>query len=316
MGFLCAGLFGSALLFACDLFAPVGRPQDLAPRAYLITPVHTNAVTLTYAFFDGSITFDGTVPITGARARFNVSAVNFSHSLNFFSRSANVLVSLPYGVGNFRGNVMDAETLAYRSGLLPAIIRFSVNLRGGRAMNLQEFSNWSQTTLLGVSLKFLPLTGQYDPTKLINLGNNRWAFKPELGYSRRWGHWVLDGYGGVWFFTTNPEFFSHNQFSPGTNTQTQSPIGSFEGHLSYDFKPRLWFSLDANYWFGGSTSLNSLQGPETVQRNSRVGLTASIPISRRQSVKVSYNNGAYIKYGGNFQNISFGWQYAWLGKPN
>jgi hypothetical protein len=136
MGFLCAGLFGSALLFACDLFAPVGRPQDLAPRAYLITPVHTNAVTLTYALFDGSITFDGTVPITGARARFNVSAFKFSHLLNFFSRSANVLVSLPYGVGNFRGNVMDAETLAYRSGLLPAIIRFSVNLRGGRAMNL------------------------------------------------------------------------------------------------------------------------------------------------------------------------------------
>ena len=316
MRFLAAGLFGTALLLTCDLFALVGRPQDLAPRAYLVTPVHTNAVTLTYAFFDGSITFDGTVPITGATARFNVSVINFSHSLNFFRRSANVLVSLPYGVGNFRGNVMGAETLTYRSGLLPATIRFSINLKGGQAMNVQEFRNWSQKTLLGVSLKVLPLTGQYDPTKLINLGNNRWAFKPELGYSRRWGHLLLDGYGGAWFFTTNPEFFSHNQFSPATNTQTQSPIGSFEGHLSYDFKPRLWFSLDANYWFGGSTSLNGLQGPGTVQRNSRVGLTASIPISRRQSVKVSYNNGAYIKYGGNFQNISVGWQYSWLGRPN
>jgi hypothetical protein len=93
-------------------------------------------------------------------------------------------------------------------------------------------------------------------------------------------------------------------------------MGSFEGHLSYDFKPRLWFSLDGNYWFGGSTSLNGLQAPGTVQGNSRVGVTASIPISRRQSVKVSYNNGAYIKYGGNFQNISVGWQYAWVGRPN
>jgi hypothetical protein len=316
MRFLGVGLFGTALLLACDLFVPLGRPQDLAPRAYLITPVHTNAVTLTYGFFDGSITFDGTVPITGATARFNVSIINFSHSLNFFGRSANMLVSLPYGVGNFRGNVMGAETLAYRSGLLPAIIRFSVNLKGGQAMNVQEFRNWSQKTLLGVSLKFLPLTGQYDPTKLINLGNNRWAFKPELGYSRRWGHLLLDGYGGAWFYTKNREFFSHNQFSPGPNTQTQSPMGSFEGHLSYDFKPRLWFSLDGNYWFGGSTSVNGLQAPGTVQRNSRVGLTASIPISKRQSVKVSYNNGAYIKYGGNFQNISVGWQYAWVGRPN
>jgi hypothetical protein len=183
-------------------------------------------------------------------------------------------------------------------------------------MNAQEFIKWKQKSILGVSLRFVPLTGQYDPTKLINLGNNRWAFKPELGYSRRWGHWVLDGYGGAWFFTTNPEFFSHNQYSLGINTQSEKPIGSFEGHLSYDFRPRLWVSLDANFWVGGNTSLNGVESPSTFQRNSRVGLTASVPISRHQSMKVSYNDGAYIKYGGNFQNLSVAWQYSWLGRPN
>jgi len=316
MRFLAAIQYGAVLLLACGLFPPIGRPQDLAPRAYIITPIHSNAVTLTYSLFDGNIIFEGTVPITGATARLNVSVFNFSHSLNFFGRNANVLVSLPYGVGNFRGQVVGAETLAHRSGLMPASVRFSVNLKGGPSMNVQEFRNWSQKTILGVSLKFVPLAGQYDPTKLINLGTNRWAFKPELGYSRRWGHWVLDGYGGAWFYTTNPEFFSHNQFSPGTNTQSENPIGSFEGHLSYDFKPRLWISLDANYWFGGATSLNGVQSPGTLQRNSRVGLTASLPLSRHQSMKISYNNGAYIQYGGNFQNISVAWQYSWLGRPN
>jgi outer membrane putative beta-barrel porin/alpha-amylase len=297
------------------LAADVCRAQDLAPRAYLITPVHSNAVTLTYSFFDGSITFDGTVPITGATARLSVSVFNYSHSLSFFGRSANFLVSLPYGVGNFRGHVVGAETLAYRSGLLPATLRFSVNLKGGPAMNAQEFINWKQKTILGVSLKLVPRTGQYDPTKLINLGTNRWAFKPELGYSHRWGHWTLDAYGGAWFFTTNPEFFSRNQFSPGTNTQTQSPIGSFEGHLSHDFRPRLWVSLDGNYWFGGTTSVNGVENSSTLQRNSRVGGTASIPLNRHQSIKFSYSNGAYIRYGGNFQNASVAWQYSWLGKP-
>jgi hypothetical protein len=316
MRFLAAGSCGTVFFLVCGLFAPVCRPQDLAPRAYLITPVHSNAVTLTYSLFDGSITFDGTVPITGATARFNLSVFNYSHSLNFFGRNANFLVSLPYGVGNFQGNVLGAETLAHRSGLLPSNFRFSVNLIGGPAMGVQEFSKWRQKTILGVSLKFVPLTGQYDPTKLINLGTNRWAFKPELGYSRRWGHWLLDGYGGAWFFTTNPEFFSHNKFSPGTNTQSQSPIGSFEGHLSYDFRPRLWVSLDANYWFGGSTSLNRVQSSSTLQKNSRAGFTASVPLTRHQSMKLSYNNGAYIKYGGNYQNISVGWQYSWVGRPN
>jgi len=304
------------LVFCGCFLATASHAQDLAPRAYVITPLHSNAVTLTYSYLDGSIIFDGTVPITESTARVNLSILSFSHSMNFFGRTANFTASLPYGVGNFRGTVANAETLAYRSGLLASSFRFSVNLKGGPAMNVQEYSKWRQKTIIGVSIKLVPPMGQYDPTKLINYGTNRWALKAELGYSRRWGHWILDGYGGVWFFTTNSEFFSHNQFSPGTNTQSQSPTGSFEGHLSYDFKPRLWVSFDANFWFGGSTSLNGAINEATVQRNSRIGATASIPLSRRHAIKLSYNNGAYIRYGGNYQNVSVGWQYSWLGRPN
>ena len=309
------GRFHIAVFLSIYLAADVCRAQDLAPRAYLITPVHSNAVTLTYSFFDGNLLFEGTAPITGATARAHVAIFNYSRSLNFFGRTANFTASLPYGVGNFRGIVVDAQTLAYRSGLLPATFRFSVNLIGGRAMDVAEFMKWRQKTILGISLRLVPETGQYDPTKLINFGTNRWSFKPELGYSQRWGHWILDAYGGAWLYTTNSEFFSHNQFSPGTNTQTQSPIGSFEGHLSYDFKPRLWVSLDGNYWFGGTTSLNGVENPGTLQRNSRLGGTASIPLSKHQSIKFSYSNRAYIKYGGNFQNVSLAWQYSWLGRP-
>ena len=304
------------LLFGVCLAAAICRAQDLAPRAYVITPLHSNAVNLTYSFFDGNIIFDGTTPIADARARANVSILSISHSLNFFGRTAMFSASLPYGVGNFRGTVADAETLAYRSGLLASSFRFSVNLKGGPAMNVQEYLKWRQKTIIGVSIKLVPPTGQYDPTKLINYGTNRWALKPEVGYSRRWGHWILDAFGGGWFFTTNSDFFSRNQFSSGTNTQSQSPIGSFEWHVSYDFKPRLWVSLDGNYWFGGSTSLNGVQNDATRQRNSRIGATASIPLTRHQAIKLSYNNGAYIRYGGNFQNLSVGWQYSWLGRPN
>jgi hypothetical protein len=290
--------------------------QDLAPRAYIITPLHSNAVTLTYSFYDGNLIFDGTVPITDASARVNVSVFSAYHSFDLFGRTASFLVSLPYGIGNFHGHVVGAETLAYRSGLLPATFRFSVNLIGGPSMPVDEFRKWQQKTILGASLKLVPPTGQYDPTKLINYGANRWAFKPEVGYSRRWGHWIVDGYGGAWFFTTNSEFFSHNQFSPGINEQSESPIGSFEGHLSYDFKPRLWVSLDGNYWFGGTTALNGVSNPGTLQRNSRLGFTMSVPVSRHQSLKLSYSDGAYILYGGNYQNVSIAWQYSWFGRPN
>ena len=289
--------------------------QDLAPRAYLITPIHSNAVILTYSHFSGSLEFEGAVPITGATATANVSVFSYYHVFDFFGRTANLTVALPYGVGNFQGIVLEAPKHAYRSGLLDSFIRFSVNLKGGPAMEPTEFVSRWQKALLGASLKIVAPSGQYDPTRLINWGNNRWAFKPELGYSRHWGHWVLDGYAAAWFFTTNSEFFSHNIYYPGLQSQTQNPIGAFETHLSYDVRPRLWVSLDGNFWFGGKTSLNGVENPVTLQRSSRVGITGSIPLTKHHSVKASYSNGAYISYGGNYQNISVAWQYSWIGWP-
>lgn len=290
--------------------------QDLAPRAYIITPVHSNAVVATYSLFTGNLDFQGAVPITDATARVSVPIVSFYHSMRLFGRSANFTASLPYGVGNFRGSVLGAETNVYRSGLLDSVYRFSINLMGGPAMNVQDFRKWKQKTIIGVSIRVVAPTGQYDSTKLINYSANRWGFKPEIGLSRRWGHWVVDAYSGAWFYTTNPKFFSENQYNPGVSVQTQAPLVAFESHLSYDVKARLWASLDWNFWFGGRTSLNGVEKPVTEQRSSRIGGTVSVPVSKHQSLKCSYNNGAYIRYGGNFQNISVAWQYSWLGRPN
>jgi len=232
----------SAIAAFCSLRSL--HAQDLAPRAYLITPIHSNAVTLTYSFDSGNLIFDGQIPISNASAKVSVPVFNYSHSVSFFGRTASFLAAVPYGVGKFSGTVLGTETNAYRSGLLPAVFRFSVNLKGGPAMDLRDFVKWQQKTLVGVSFKVVTPTGQYDPTKLLNFGANRWAFKPELGLSQRGHRWLLDTYGAIWFFTTNHEFFSHNKYNPGVIVQSQAPIGAFEGHLSYDLKPRLWASLD------------------------------------------------------------------------
>jgi hypothetical protein len=308
----------AGILLALGIGALRCLGQDLAPRAYVITPIHSNAVVLTYSFFDGSILFDPTIPITNAHARFNVSAISLFHTLSFFGRSASLTGTLPYGVGNFRGLVTGAPTeqQVYRSGLLDSTFRFSVNLLGGPAMDVREFSKWRQKTLLGASFTMVAPTGQYDPTRLINQGANRWAFKPELGLSRRWGNWLVDAYGAGWFFTANNDFFSRNAYSPGTNTKTEAPIAAFEGHLSRDFRPRLWISLDGNYWRGGQTGINGVEQTLTQESNSRVGVTTSVPLGRHQSLKFSYNRGAYIRVGGDYQNVSLGWQYGWLGRPN
>ena len=294
---------------------PALHAQDLAPRAYVITPLHSNAITLTWSWYNGGLDFNGSVPIKDAHGTYNVPVFSLYHSFSFFGRSANFTASLPYAVGNFSGEVFSQQRSVYRSGLLDFGARFSVNLYGGRAMEPQQFAKWRQKKLLGASIRMVAPTGQYDPTKLINWGINRWAFKPELGYSQRWGNWMLDGYAGVWFYTTNPASFS----VPVPLPQTQSPIGSLEGHLSFDAAKfsrlkalRAWASLDGNFWWGGITAVNSIRNLDSKQTSSRIGATVSLPYTRHQSVKIAYSDGAYIRYGGNYQNVSVAWQYSWI----
>jgi hypothetical protein len=165
--------------------------QDLAPRAYLITPLHSNAVTLSSAFFSGDIDYNGGLPINDATGTYNIAIFSYYHSFSLFGCSANMVASLPYGVGHFNGVLVDEQNL-YRSGLTDPVFRFSVNLKGGPAMPVQQFLKWKQKVLLGASRKVVAPTGQYNPTELINWSGNRWAFKPDFGYSQGRGKWVFD----------------------------------------------------------------------------------------------------------------------------
>jgi hypothetical protein len=279
--------------------------QDLVPRAYVIAPLGANAITLSSSFFDGSVLTDPTLPITGLKGRFDVVSLSYARSLSLFGRSANLVGLAPYAIGHFHGTVAGDATQVYRSGLADGRIRLSVNLRGAPAMHLREFVKWHEGFVLGTSLTLVVPIGQYDSARLINPSLNRWAFKPELGISRRWSAWALDVYAGAWFFTENHAFY------PAVSTRTQAPVGAFETHLNYILKPRFWASLDGNFWIGGRSKVNGTLNQD-YQRNSRAGVTVSVPLNREQSLKFSYSAGAYISIGGDYKNISVAWQYSWL----
>ena len=46
-----------------------------------------------------------------------------------------------------------------------------------------------------------------------------------------------------------------------------------------------------------------------------MGISASVPLTRRQSVKASYAQGAYIRFGGDYRIFSLAWQYSWITAP-
>jgi hypothetical protein len=142
--------------------------------------VRSNAVTLTWAFYDGGLNVSGNIPVV-ATGTYNVPIFSYYHSLRFFGRSANIIASLPYGVGTFEASALGKGTTAYRSGMLDLGVRLSVNLKGGPAMTVEQFAKWKQKTILGLSLRVISPTGQYSPKQPINWGINRWPVSRRLG---------------------------------------------------------------------------------------------------------------------------------------
>jgi hypothetical protein len=277
--------------------------QELEPRAYSPSPVGTTFLVVSDSQSSGSAVFDATSPFSDVHASFSVATLSAGRVFSLADRQSSLLLALPYARGDVSGEVGGNQRSADRSGLADARLRFSMLLLGGPALEPIAFASQEPRRILGISLDVIAPTGQYDSTKLINISSNRWAFKPEIGLSTPAGRWQWDLYEGVWFFTDNENFY-------GGHLRAEDPIISTQVHISYTFRARLWVAADATYYTGGSVTVDG--APSTGrQRNVRVGITASLPLAQKQSLKLSYSNGAVTRVGGNFRSIGIAWQYAW-----
>ncbi len=171
--------------------------QELDPRAYQPGPVGINAFTLVYTHSFGDILFEPSFPAKDVEARLHIEGAGYYRTFDLFGRFANMSVGVPYAAGHLNGSVEGIPTEIYRSGLGDIRTRFAVNLKGTPAMSLPEFMKHRNKANVGVSLAIVAPTGQYDSKKVINVGQNRWAFKPELGISKFINKWQMDIYGGA-----------------------------------------------------------------------------------------------------------------------
>ena len=285
--------------------AAAAGAQDMEPKAYSASPVGANFLVGSFSRSTGDVLFDPTLPITDVHARIDALALAIGHSFGLFGDLALVTVALPYGWADVTGKVQEQAGEATRSGLADARVKFSVNLAGNPAMSARDFARAPRKPIVGASLTVQAPSGQYYDTKLINLGNNRWGFKPEVGLSVPIRRLDVDVYAGAWFFTANDDFY------PGGLERTQSPIAALQAHLSYTLKPRLWVAFDSTWYSGGSTQVAGGMSADGVN-NSRAGLTLSVPVGRRYSFKVAYASGVTVRNGTDFTTVAVAWQALWL----
>ncbi len=297
----------SVFLLAALVCAASAGAQELEPRAYSPAPVGLNIALLSYLYSSGGVVTDPSVPVQNIDAKINTGVLYYGRTFGLFGRSASASILLPYAWGRISGDVFEERREVTRAGLADLRLRFAVNLLGTPALSPKEFATRAPRTTLGASLTVGAPSGQYDAARLINLGSNRWAFKPEIGLSHPMGPWVFDLYAGAWFFTPNNDFF-------GGVRRTQQPIGVVQGHVSYVFRPGLWLAANGTWYSGGKTTIDGVR-KEDLQKNTRVGATLSVPFGRSQSVKLSWATGATVRLGSDFDTYALAWQYRWASGP-
>jgi hypothetical protein len=278
--------------------------QELEPRAYSPAPVGVNFLIGSYSRSSGEVLLDPSIPVTNVSAKVQVSSIGYARTFGLFGRSSSAGLVLPYVAGSLSGDVGEQRATVDRSGIGDARFRFVINLIGGPALTPKEFAAREPGTALGMSLNVVAPTGEYDPAKLINIGANRWSFKPDIGVTHEFGPWFVEGSAGVWLFTDNTNFY-------GGNTKQQDPLYTYQLHGGYTFRPGLWLSADATYYTGGRTSVNGVYKDDE-QANSRYGVTLSLPISREWSTKLSWSNGLAVRIAGDFTVWSIALQYRWF----
>jgi outer membrane putative beta-barrel porin/alpha-amylase len=274
--------------------------QELEPRAYAANPVGVRFAIASVHYSTGDVVFEPTSVLSDVKADVYAAALGLGGTFALFGRTANAAVAVPYGWGTITGNVSEERASVDRAGLADMRVRVAVNWLGGRAMPLREFARRVPSTVVGTSVAISVPTGQYFSDRLINIGTNRWAFKPEIGVSHPAGPWTLELYGGGWFFTRNSSYY-------GQTAKEQRPLLSLQSHVAYTVRPRLWMAVDFTFYTGGRVVIDDTPAAER-QENTRAGLTLSIPTLRTSSVKLAWSTGASTRLGGNFDTFSAAWQ--------
>jgi hypothetical protein len=278
--------------------------QFTDPRTYDNTPVGVNQIELVYAYAHANTSIDTALIVVGAEANLNQGTPEFTRYFSFFRRTAWVEAGVP--LAGLDASVSGTNTHVSDTGSGDSSYQFATLLKGGPALSVAKFADYKPTTTIGASLTITAPTGSYHADKILNLGSNRWSFKPEFAVSHPFGpkqKWEFDAYANVYFYTDNNSY-------QGTETLRQHALPGLEGHLSYSFTSSVWASLDTRYAFGGDTFVNGVN-QNNVQQNFILGSEVNVSLNSQNSLVFEFAKAVVHQNGPSVTGFAVKYLFSW-----
>jgi hypothetical protein len=292
----------------CLLLVVIGvklrlEAQFSGAHHYDDSPVGLNQLELAYAYGRSNASIDTSLIITGAHLNLNEGSVAYTRYFSllhrlFWAEAAVPIAGLSGSVDGTR--VQESKTGAGDSGYELAM------LLKGPALSAEQFENYKPGTVVGLSLTVSAPTGSYDPGTILNLGSDRWSFKPEIAVSHPFGpdkRAQLDAYGQIYFFTDNTSYH-------GKEILRQEPLPGLEAHFSYSFFDRLWASLDGLYAFRGTTFVDGVD-QNNAQKNFVIGSEVNLALNDKNSLVFQFGKALVHENGPSLTGFTVKYDYSW-----
>ncbi len=270
-------LMSSWLVLPCFALEP-------EPRKWNHLPMGTNFAGVVYAYTEADIFFDPALLLKDVEMELHTWGGKYIRTFELFEKSARIDLTQAYQEGEWTGLLDSVQASTSRSGLSDSFMRFAVNLYGAPPLKGKDFSVYRSEveveTIVGMAMTIRLPTGDYHEDKLINLGGNRYTFRPQFGVVHTRGRWTAEATGEVAFFTENDDFFNGK-------TLEQDPLYILHGHLIYTFRPGLWIGAGFGWDYGGEVSINGVDKDDTKQ-DIGWALSFAYPINSSSGFKVKY----------------------------
>ena len=296
----------SVFFILCLCFFPTeqAHSQDLEPRRWTPLPVGTSILGAGYAKTTGDIAFDPLLLIENAETDIDSLVISYSRFFALGGKLARIDAILPLQHANWSGLLDGSPETVTRDGLADPIIRFSINLLGapaaGPGQSRTGATTPSSNTVVGAAIAVSVPLGGYLDDKLLNLSQNRYIIRPQIGMVHSRGPWSFELTGSTFFYTENNSFF-------GGKRRTQDPTFAIQTHLIRVFKPGVWASVSAAYGWGGENAVNA--APKDDARRDVLGaVSVGFPVARNQGVKISYVAlRKHTDAGADLDTLAIGW---------
>ena len=278
--------------------------QDIEPRRWTSLPLGANVIGVGYGNTSGDVFFNPVLNVEDTEVKVHTLVTSYVRSFSLAGKLARLDALIPWQSASWNG-LLDGELAsAERDGFADPRIRLSVNLIGAPALGTEQlrdyFVNRPVNTAVGAALAVSVPAGEYFDDRLLNLGQNRFTFRPQLGVVHTRGYWSYELTGSMFLFTDNNNFFNGKK-------REQKPLYAIQTHVIRLFKPGLWISLSTSYGSGGRSRING-ESKDDERENLLAAFSIGLPVTRNQGVKFTYIRARTLNnIGSDTDTLALGW---------